>query len=200
MLFNASYYDLVFYTYFISLFIPVWIVVMMGLNLYVSRRMVLKVESENYWIEFCWTFTPCVIVFLVCFLNVNNAVETEYIFSIVPNLSIIKAIGHQWYWSYEDVLFGGYYDSMMTDFVGSVDKPLRIVYGNLYKLLVTSADVIHSFAVPDFSVKLDAIPGRIISQLLVPDRCGIFVGYCSELCGAGHAYMPIVVEVISVGS
>lgn len=93
---------------------------------------------------------------------------------------------------------GNYYDSMITDFVGNVDKPLRIPAGGPYKLAVTSADVIHSFAIPDFSVKIDAIPGRVTAQVIMPDRCGIYIGYCSELCGAGHAYMPIVLEVLQL--
>ena len=87
---------------------------------------------------------------------------------------------------------------MMTDFVGGVDKPLRVAYGTPCKFLVTSVDVIHSFSLPDFAIKLDAIPGRLTSQLFLPDRCGIFVGYCRELCGAGHAYMPIVMEIVDL--
>lgn len=94
-------------------------------------------------------------------------------------------------------MYGGYYDSVITDFVGSVDKPLRVIYGTLCKLMVTSADVIHSFVIPDYKIKMDAIPGRITRYLLIPDHCGVFVGYCRELCGAGHAYMPIVMEVVS---
>jgi len=63
-------------------------------------------------------------------------------------------------------------------------------------LLVTSADVIHSFRIPDYKIKIDAVPGRINQGYIYPDRIGVFVGYCTELCGAGHAYMPIVLEVV----
>uniref|UniRef100_A0A183TRV9 cytochrome-c oxidase n=1 Tax=Schistocephalus solidus TaxID=70667 RepID=A0A183TRV9_SCHSO len=79
-----------------------------------------------------------------------------------------------------------------------VDKPLPLRYGVVYRLLVTSEDVIHSFSVPSLQIKMDAIPGRINSVFFVPDRYGSFVGYCSELCGVGHGYMPIVIEVIKV--
>jgi cytochrome c oxidase subunit 2 len=84
----------------------------------------------------------------------------------------------------------------MLDFIDAVDKPLRFYLDTPHQLLVTSSDVIHSFAIPSFNIKVDAIPGRINQVMICPDRLGVFVGYCSELCGAGHAYMPIVAEVI----
>lgn len=90
----------------------------------------------------------------------------------------------------------GLYDSLMQDFIDSVDKPLRLCAGRPYQLLVTSSDVIHSFSVPHYKMKLDAIPGRVNQAFLVPETVGVFVGYCRELCGAGHAYMPIVAEVV----
>lgn len=90
----------------------------------------------------------------------------------------------------------GNYDSLMADFIDSVDKPLRLTYKVSTCVLVTSSDVIHSFALPELNLKVDAIPGRVNQTLFYPDRLGTFVGYCRELCGAGHAYMPIVVEVV----
>lgn len=110
---------------------------------------------------------------------------------------VVKIIGSQWYWSYDNVLTGdGVYDSVMLDFTDSVDKPLRLSMFITYTLLITASDVIHSFAIPNFNLKVDAIPGRINQAYLCPDRLGVFVGYCSELCGAGHAYMPIVLEIV----
>lgn len=91
------------------------------------------------------------------------------------------------------------YDSVMTDFIDSVDKPLRVTLHSPHILLVSSSDVVHSFALPVFNIKLDGIPGRMNQTIFWPDRMGIFVGYCRELCGAGHAFMPIVVEVIKKG-
>lgn len=84
----------------------------------------------------------------------------------------------------------------MVDLLMGVDKPLRLFYGVPSYLLVTSADVVHSFSVPDVGVKVDAIPGRINQVAVFPDRLGVFVGFCTELCGAGHSYMPVVVEVL----
>ena len=88
------------------------------------------------------------------------------------------------------------YDSFMTDFVGGVDKPLRLGVKVPYHLLVSSRDVIHSFSLPEYKLKMDGVPGRVNQIFFCPERLGVFVGYCSELCGAGHAYMPIVVEVV----
>lgn len=84
----------------------------------------------------------------------------------------------------------------MGTLVNVVDNPMSVVYGYPCRLLITSSDVIHSFSVPDLGIKLDAIPGRVNQFSFTPDRLGSFVGYCSEICGTGHSYMPIVVEVI----
>lgn len=91
------------------------------------------------------------------------------------------------------------YDSYITDFVGGVSKPLRLESKVFYSLLVTSADVIHSFSVPSLHIKVDGVPGRIKCCGVVVDRLGVFVGYCSELCGVGHGYMPIVTEIVGGG-
>lgn len=85
----------------------------------------------------------------------------------------------------------------MTDFVDSVDKPLCLELHNYYHLVVTSSDVIHSFSLPELNLKVDAIPGRLNQRVIFADHLGRFVGYCRELCGAGHAYMPIVLEVVA---
>lgn len=111
--------------------------------------------------------------------------------------SSIKVVGHQWYWRYATHTTGGVlYDSVMTDFVDGVDKPLLLECGKTHTFYITSADVIHSFRVPFLGIKGDAVPGRINQIFFNPDYVGSHVGYCSELCGAGHAYMPIVIEIV----
>lgn len=123
-----------------------------------------------------------------------------------------KAIGHQWYWRYEtnslhDVNRKSKYDSYMLkdrelrggDLRSSeVDRPLVINLNNdsSLRLMVTSGDVIHSWALPEFGVKVDAIPGRLKQAIIHPFNVGKFYGYCMELCGVKHSFMPIVVEVI----
>lgn len=108
----------------------------------------------------------------------------------------VKVVGHQWYWEYEGERAGESYDSLVRERLFSVDKPLRLILGKAYQLVVTSNDVLHRFSVPALGVKLDAIPGRACEVVLLTSSVGVFHGYCAELCGAGHRYMPIVVEVV----
>lgn len=128
----------------------------------------------------------------LCFLNVTCVSEDLP----VPMEAVIKVTGRQWLWRYEISGSEPGYDSIMTDFVDSVDKPLRVGLYDYYHLIVTSSDVIHRFSLPDLNLKIDAIPGRINQGVLYVDRLGCYVGYCRELCGAGHAYMPIVLEAV----
>ena len=128
---------------------------------------------------------------------------------VEPGLTI-KAIGHQWYWSYE---YSDYapdaleFDSYMIP-VGDlesgalrlleVDHRLVVPIQTQVRVLVSGADVLHSFAVPSLSVKLDAIPGRLNQTNFFIKRPGVFYGQCSEICGANHSFMPIVVEAVSL--
>nr|YP_009745471.1 cytochrome c oxidase subunit II [Tetraonchus monenteron]QIH29917.1 cytochrome c oxidase subunit 2 [Tetraonchus monenteron] len=188
---NCIYLEIVSYISTLCVFITVGIIFyLIWAFSFVSG--VYKVDSENSLVEFLWTLIPSFWVLNLCFLNVG------YITKDLEGLAIdsIKIVGRQWYWSYE--YLGLNYDSYMTSLVNNVDKPLQLCYGSPSRLLITSSDVIHSFSVPDLGIKMDAIPGRINQVVCVPERVGVFVGYCSELCGAGHSYMPIVVEVVNL--
>lgn len=151
----------------------------------------IMLPNESPFLEFIWTLIPTLMVVILCFFKLNYLIYNRVQVMKEP----IKIVGHQWYWTYE-LLDGRVYDSFMTDFVKGVNKPLRLERNISYILLITSDDVIHSFSVPDLGLKMDAIPGRINSVIGRFDRFGVFVGYCTELCGAGHRYMPIVVEVV----
>lgn len=122
----------------------------------------------------------------------------------------IKAIGHQWYWSYE---YSDYraetleFDSYMVptsdlntgDFrLLEVDNRLVVPINTHVRVLVTGADVLHSFAVPSLAIKMDAVPGRLNQTSFFVKRPGTFYGQCSEICGANHSFMPIVVEAVSL--
>lgn len=122
----------------------------------------------------------------------------------------VKIIGHQWYWSYNysDVATAEpiAYDSYMTlddDLqkgqlrILDADDPLVLPVGTIVRLLVTSTDVIHSFAMPSLGVKVDAMPGRLNQVTVLVNRTGTFFGQCSELCGTNHAYMPIKLDVVT---
>nr|UDU84926.1 cytochrome c oxidase subunit 2 [Glypthelmins quieta] len=192
LLFNMLYLDLILYVIVLCSFIPIWVFLVLGWQVSGGNDLT-SLDNENNWVEFAWTVFPTLAVGYLCFLNLL-CLGDEPTFGVSD---IVKAVGCQWYWSYDIAGVEGSYDSLMTDFLTSVDKPLRVVYQTPYILLITSSDVIHSFAVPSFNLKMDAIPGRINQVVFCPDRMGVFAGYCSELCGAGHAFMPIVIEVVN---
>lgn len=128
---------------------------------------------------------------------------------IFINLTI-KILGHQWYWRYEyrDFLnINLRFDSFILDKLNldigifrllDVDNRVVLPYGLVVRALISSVDVIHSWTIPRLGVKVDAIPGRINQIRIIRDRCGLFYGQCSEICGLNHSFMPIVLEVVSL--
>nr|YP_009689312.1 cytochrome c oxidase subunit 2 [Postharmostomum commutatum]QEL51328.1 cytochrome c oxidase subunit 2 [Postharmostomum commutatum] len=191
MLINGlSYFDLVSYIISLSSYIPCWVICVLLWQL-VGKDNGASLPGDNSFIEFFWTVIPTGLMCILCYLNLQFIITG----SNHTGGDCYHVVGHQWYWSYKEP-GGEFYDSMMSDFIDGVNKPIRFFYGIPSKLLVTSADVIHSFSLPDYHLKVDAIPGRVNVAMFFPDRVGCFVGYCTELCGAGHAYMPIVAEVV----
>ena len=161
-------------------------------------------NSHNTVIEVVWTVVPALILVVIAFPSFR-LLANQY---DPPKADItIKATGHQWYWEYEYPDQGGFsVDSvMLTDAESAkrgtpklldVDNRLVVPVGATVKVLTTGADVIHSFAMPAFYVKMDAVPGRINETWFKTDRPGVYFGQCSELCGTRHAYMPIAIEVL----
>ena len=161
-------------------------------------------------VEIIWTITPALILLSIAF----PSFKLLYLIDEVIDPAItIKVIGHQWYWSYEYsdyVDFNGQtisYDSYMIkeedlnvgDFrLLEVDNRLVVPVNTHVRVIITAADVLHSWAVPSLGIKLDAIPGRLNQTNLIADRVGEFYGQCSEICGINHAFMPIVVESVSL--
>jgi len=160
--------------------------------------------SHNTLIEVLWTAVPVLILLVIAvpsFALLSNQYDPPK-----PDLTI-KVTGHQWYWSYEYPDQGGFsFDAvMLTDEEAvkagepkklAVDNRVVVPAGAAVKLLITSEDVIHSFALPSFWVKMDAVPGRINETWFKVDRPGVYYGQCSELCGTRHAFMPIAIEVL----
>jgi cytochrome c oxidase subunit 2 len=118
----------------------------------------------------------------------------------------LKAIGHQWYWSYEYPDHGNFtFDSLMIQDADikegqhrllETDNRIVLPAGKTVRVLVTADDVLHSWALPAAGVKVDAVPGRLNQLWLHMNEPGTYYGQCSELCGANHAFMPITVEVL----
>nr|AWW03144.1 cytochrome c oxidase subunit II [Cichlidogyrus mbirizei] len=184
------YFNIVSYASLLCIFICTWVFFLLVFYGY-SVKGVSEVKSENAPLELVWTIAPTVWVYILCYCNISvvvNDIESEII-------NTGKIIGRQWYWSYD--FEGEEYDSFMGTLVNNVDNPLVLSFGAPTRLLVTASDVLHSFSVPDLGIKVDAVPGRINQVVITPNRVGSFVGYCSEICGTGHSYMPIVVEVIA---
>lgn len=158
-------------------------------------------------LEIVWTIVPAIILVLIAFPSLKLLYLMDEVMD--PALTI-KAIGHQWYWSYE---YSDYqtktleFDSYMVpvsdlnkgDFrLLEADNKLVVPINTHIRVLVTGADVLHSFAVPALGVKMDAVPGRLNQTGFFVKRPGIFYGQCSEICGANHSFMPIVVEAVSL--
>ena len=169
-------------------------------------------HSHNTLIEIIWTAVPVLILvgLAVPSLSLINA---QY--SPPPADLTIKVTGNQWYWTYSYPDNGGFEivsnmlkeqkdvkpgERYRTDHDGppilAADERLVIPQGKVVKFLVTSADVIHSFSVPAFWTKMDAVPGRLNEAWVKVDRPGVYFGQCSQLCGARHGFMPIAVEVL----
>nr|QOD95630.1 cytochrome c oxidase subunit II [Menura novaehollandiae]USH58180.1 cytochrome c oxidase subunit II [Menura novaehollandiae]USH58193.1 cytochrome c oxidase subunit II [Menura alberti] len=152
-------------------------------------------------IELVWTILPAIVLIMLALPSLQILYMMDEIDE--PDLTL-KAIGHQWYWSYEYTDFKDLtFDSYMTPTTDlplghyrllEVDHRVIVPMESSVRVIVTADDVLHSWAVPSLGVKTDAIPGRLNQTSFVASRPGIFYGQCSEICGANHSYMPIVVE------
>nr|YP_010577096.1 cytochrome c oxidase subunit II [Amphitretus pelagicus]UZN92542.1 cytochrome c oxidase subunit 2 [Amphitretus pelagicus] len=161
--------------------------------------------SESQKIETIWTIIPSMILLFLALPSLKLLYLLDE--SINPLLTI-KAIGHQWYWSYEYSDFTNIeFDSYMTPLnelsLGSfrlleTDHHLIIPMKTNTRMIISSADVIHSWAIPSLGVKVDAIPGRLNQLNLYSNRPGLFFGQCSEICGANHSFMPITMEIVNL--
>nr|ARH53976.1 cytochrome c oxidase subunit 2 [Pantoxystus rubricollis] len=159
---------------------------------------------EGQLIEMIWTILPAVILILIAL----PSLRLLYILDEIYNPMItVKVIGHQWYWSYE---YSDYkkieFDSYMIPSnelkpfnfrLLDVDNRMIIPFNSQVRIIVTSMDVIHSWTIPSLGVKIDATPGRLNQSSFNINRTGLFFGQCSEICGANHSFMPIVIESIS---
>lgn len=159
--------------------------------------------THNTMLEVAWTVIP-VLILIVIAIPSFRLLFAQYRFP-TPDLTI-KATGNQWYWSYEYPDQGMAFDSIMVADADlkenqprllAVDNPVVVPVNKNVQVLVTASDVIHDWAVPSFGVKIDAVPGRVLSTWFRAEKTGTFYGQCSELCGKLHAFMPIEVRVVS---
>nr|BCD55898.1 cytochrome oxidase subunit 2 [Larvivora komadori namiyei] len=152
-------------------------------------------------IELVWTILPAVVLVTLALPSLRILYMMDEVNE--PDLTM-KAIGHQWYWSYEytdlkNITFDSYMiptsDLPLGHFrLLEVDHRVIVPTGSKVRVIVTADDVLHSWAVPSLGVKTDAIPGRLNQTSFLASRPGVYYGQCSEICGANHSFMPIVVE------
>ena len=160
--------------------------------------------THNTPIEIVWTIVPVIILVLIAIPSFR-LLFTELDIP-TPDLTV-KATGKQWYWSYAYPDNGNFeFDSLIVADKDlkpdqlrllTVDNDMVVPVNKVVHVLVTGADVIHSFAVPSFGIKIDAVPGRINETWFKATTTGLFHGQCSELCGKDHGFMPITVQVVS---
>lgn len=195
------FHDDVMFILTIILAIVAWMMFSAIINKHYYKYLV-----EGTTIEIVWTIIPAIILIFIAFPSLQLLYSMDEV--IDPSLTI-KAVGHQWYWSYEysdveeeSIEFDSYMvptsDLEEGDFrLLEVDNRIVVPVNTQVRIVVTGADVIHCFAVPSLGVKADAIPGRLNQVSFLANRPGVFYGQCSEICGSDHSFMPIVIESVS---
>ena len=161
--------------------------------------------TNNRVIEVSWTVVPVLILFVIGVPSFRFLFQEQ---NMPPAEVTVKATGKQWFWTYTYPDNGQFeFDSLMLDdSARKVDQPRLLAVDNemvvpvnqVIRVQVTGADVVHSFAVPSFGIKIDTVPGRLNETWFRATREGVYYGQCSQLCGRNHAFMPIAVRVVSV--
>ena len=202
------------YTFNHYILLPVITVItlfVLGLLLWVIARYraganpVPSKTTHNTFIEVIWTAIPVLILAVIAVPSIRLLAQ-QYEPPSKDALTI-KVTGYQWYWgyAYPDQGIGEYVSKMLTEeqakaagepYHLAVDNRMVVPVGQQVKLIITGADVIHSFAVPALWTKMDAVPGRANETTFTVNKPGVYYGQCSELCGVDHAYMPIAVEAV----
>jgi len=158
-----------------------------------KRKNLWRSFVESQVVEFVWTLAPAFVLFAIGLpsLRLLYLIDERGIPSIM-----IKALGHQWYWEY-DIPGADNYDSYLTKRryrLLNTDNRLSLPISQIVQVLITSADVLHSWTLPVLGVKRDAVPGRVNKQIIRVTRPGVYYGQCSEICGSNHRFIPITIE------
>nr|YP_009368234.1 cytochrome c oxidase subunit 2 [Lepilemur ahmansonorum]ADP68326.1 cytochrome c oxidase subunit 2 [Lepilemur ahmansonorum] len=175
------------------------------ISLMLSTKLTHTSTVDAQEVETVWTILPAVILILIALPSLRILYMMDEI--TTPSLTV-KTLGHQWYWSYEYTDYENLcFDSYMVPLLDlkpgdlrllEVDNRVTLPTEMSIRMLVSSEDVLHSWTVPSLGVKTDAIPGRLNQVTLMTSRPGIYYGQCSEICGANHSFMPIVLELVSL--
>nr|YP_010528133.1 cytochrome c oxidase subunit II [Priassus spiniger]UXW64235.1 cytochrome c oxidase subunit II [Priassus spiniger] len=172
--------------------------IMMSLT---KNKLINRYLLEGQTIELIWTMIPAITLIFIAL----PSLRLLYMIDEINNPSItLKVIGHQWYWSYEYSDFSETeYDSYMLPLNEMKPEEIRLLdvdnrtvlpMNTQTRVVITAADVLHSWAIPSLGIKVDAVPGRLNQGTINMNRPGLLYGQCSEICGANHSFMPIVIE------
>ena len=199
-----------FHSYILMPIITGISILVLALLLYISyrynsnRNQIASTTTHNTVIEVLWTVIPVILLIIIAIPSFRILYTAE----TIPKADLtIKAIGNQWYWSYEYPDYDDFsFDANMLQDEELSDPSLRLLetdtqivvpVNKVVKLLITSNDVLHAWTIPAFAVKKDAVPGRLNETWFKAEKTGTYYGQCSELCGPKHAFMPINVKVVS---
>nr|YP_010826802.1 cytochrome c oxidase subunit II [Hodotermes mossambicus]UYX57319.1 cytochrome c oxidase subunit II [Hodotermes mossambicus] len=196
-----------FHDHTLMIMLMILMVVAYMMTTMISNKLVNRFMLEGQMIEVAWTIAPAVILIFIAIPSLRLLYLMDEIQT--PSMTL-KIIGHQWYWSYEysdfnKVEFDSYmipqeemkpYNFRLLD----TDNRTTLPMNTTIRLIVTAADVLHSWTIPSLGVKIDATPGRLNQSSIMINRPGLFYGQCSEICGANHSFMPIVIESVSTNS
>jgi len=209
---------LVFHNFLMLLIITIviavcWVVAVIVVSFNRDVHPAAKIFTHLNILEIIWTIVPAVALLLVAIPSFNLLYSLD---ELIDPAMTLKVVGHQWYWSYEYsdyvTLEGGEslnFDSYMintndltygTFRLLEVDNRVVLPTTTHIRLLITAADVLHSWAIPSFGIKVDACPGRLSQASLFLKREGVYYGQCSEICGINHGFMPIVVKGVPINT
>ena len=191
----------------ITFIIAAFVTILLGVTFWkfsAKRNPVPSRTTHNTMLEMLWTAIPVIILVVIAV----PSFKLLYLSDVVPKADMtIKAIGHQWYWTYEYPDHGKFsFDSnMIADDelkagqrrLLETDTTVVVPVNTTVRVQITADDVIHAWAIPAFGVKLDAVPGRLNETWFKATKEGTYYGQCSELCGVNHGFMPIKVNVVS---
>lgn len=195
------FHDSIMFIIVVILIVVGWMMISAMINVRYYKYLV-----EGTLIEIIWTCIPAIMLIFIAFPSLQLLYSMDEI--VDPSLTV-KAVGHQWYWSYEYSDVEGdsiEFDSYMVPTSDlsegdlrllEVDNKIVVPVNTQVRVVITGADVIHCFAIPSLGVKADAIPGRLNQVGFLVNRPGVYYGQCSEICGSDHSFMPIVLEAVS---
>nr|ABM53796.1 cytochrome oxidase subunit II [Balta cf. similis DJGI-2006] len=192
-----------FHDHTLMIIIMILMMVSYMMIMLIKNKLINRFLLEGQMIEVTWTITPAIILIFIAV----PSLRLLYLMDEINNpIMTLKTIGHQWYWSYEySDFFKVEFDSYMIPIndlnnnsfrLLDVDNRVSLPMNVFIRIIITATDVLHSWTVPSLGVKADATPGRLNQVSFLINRPGVFYGQCSEICGANHSFMPIVIESI----